>query len=140
MLDGAYGRVPFPTCWCVNRLPDWLVQKFENAYRLELVKGVPEVADEAVFTLEITEAAGWWLLQNAVALLPRALRLEERWGISTYRQRLLYRLEVFANLSARTRRLEALGAFAYTMGQRLRVRWPETPDMPLYPAFRGEAS
>jgi hypothetical protein len=22
LLDAAYGRVPFPTCWCVNRLPD----------------------------------------------------------------------------------------------------------------------
>jgi chromatin segregation and condensation protein Rec8/ScpA/Scc1 (kleisin family) len=85
------------------------------------------------------EASGWWLLMNAVSLLPLALRLDERWGISTYRQRLLHRFEAFAQRSERSRHLEALGAFAYVMGQRMRVKWPETPDMPLYPAFRDYA-
>jgi hypothetical protein len=136
MLDGAYGRVPFPTCWCVNRLPAWLVTKFETVYRLELVKAVPEVEDDATFERALMEAAGYWLLQNANALLPRALRLEERWGISTYRQRLLFRFEAFAQASARARQLEELGAFAYLMGQRMRSLWSEVQEMPLYPAFR----
>ncbi len=138
MVDGAYGRVPFPTCWCVNRLPAWLVTRFENAYRLELIKGVPAAGDDETFDRGLIEAAGWWLLKNANDLLPRALRFEQRWGISTNRQRLLYRFEVFAQASARFHQLEALGAWAYVMGQRLRAKWPEVQDMPLYPAFRDQ--
>jgi hypothetical protein len=140
LLDGSYGRVPFPTCWCVNRLPDWLAGRFETAYRLELIKGVPAAGDDAAFEKGLMEAGGWWLLQNAISLLPRALRLDERWGISTYRQRLLHRFEAFAQRSGRSGHLEALGAFAYLMGQRMRARWPEVQDMPLYPAFRDHAA
>ena len=82
------------------------------------------------------EAAGYWLLRDANALLGRALRLEERWGIATYRQRLLFRFQAFAQASARSHQLEALGAFAYLMGERMRALWPEVQEMPPYPAFR----
>jgi hypothetical protein len=136
MVDGAYGRVPFPTCGCANRLPAWLVARFENAYRLELVRAVPEVEDDATFERGLMEAAGYWLLRDANALLGRALRLEERWGIATYRQRLLFRFQAFAQASARSHQLEALGAFAYLMGERMRALWPEVQEMPPYPAFR----
>jgi hypothetical protein len=136
LLDGAYGRVPFPTCWCVNRLPEWLITKFENAYRLELMRGVPEVEDDDIFEPAIMKAAGWWLLQNAVSLLPQALRFDERWGISTLRQRLLYRFEVFARNSGRAGCLEAMGAWAYQMGQKMRAKWPEVQEMPVFAAFR----
>ena len=138
LIDGSYGRVPFPTCWCVNRLPDHLVPKFETAYRLELMKGVPKAGDDALFEKSLIEAAGYWLIENANALLPRALRLEQRWGISTYRQRLLYRFEAFSRMSARSRELEALGAWAYLMHERMRAKWPEVQDMSLYPAFRQD--
>jgi hypothetical protein len=138
MVDASYGRVPFPTCWCVNRLPNHVLPKFETAYRLELMKGAPEAGDDAFFEKSLMEAAGYWLVQNTNALMPRALRLEQRWGISTYRQRLLHRFEVFSQMSARSGHLEALGAWASVMHERMRVKWPEVQDMPVYPAFRAK--
>ncbi len=139
MLDGSYGRVPFPSCWCVNRLPDHLVTKFETAYRLAAMKGIKALGDDTTFEAGIVEAAGWWLIANANQLLPRALRLEQTWGISTYRQRLLYRFGAFVETSSRFGRLEALGAWAYEMRELMRRKWPEVRDMPLYPAFREPA-
>jgi thiamine kinase-like enzyme len=136
MVDAAYGRVPFPTCWCANRLPDYVIDGFEVAYRLELMKAVAEAGDDAFFERSLMEAAGWWLITTSNQLLPRALRFEERWGISTYRQRLLLRFEEFSRRATASGYLEALGAWAWLMHERLRARWPEVEEMPLYPAFR----
>jgi hypothetical protein len=139
-VDGAYARVPFPTCWCTNRMPEYVREGFETAYRLELMKGVPEAGDDAFFERSLTEAAGWWLIANANSLLPGALRFERRWGISTVRQRLLYRFEEFSRLSAKSGYLEALGTWAWLMHERMKVLWPEVQDMPVYPAFRKSAA
>jgi hypothetical protein len=140
VVDGAYARVPFPTCWCVNRLPEYVRESFETAYRLELMTGVPEAGDDVFFEKSLMEAAGWWLIANANSLLPGALRFERRWGISTVRQRLLYRFEEFSRLAAKSGRLEALGSWAWLMHERMKVRWPEVQDMPVYPAFRKAAA
>ena len=43
--DGCYPRVPFPTCWCVGRLPPDAVEQAVEAYRRELVKGAPGAAE-----------------------------------------------------------------------------------------------
>jgi thiamine kinase-like enzyme len=50
LIDAAYGRMMFPSCWCAGRLPDSLVSKMETAYRTELVKGCAEAQDDNVFT------------------------------------------------------------------------------------------
>ena len=35
LLDGVYGRIHFPTCWCVNRLPEDIFTRMEQVYRNE---------------------------------------------------------------------------------------------------------
>jgi hypothetical protein len=135
-VDASYLRPPFPECACCNRLPDHAVAKFESGYRLELVKAVPQAEDDALFESHLMEGFAYWTIRLANRLLPMALRLEQAWGIATYRQRLLHAFEAFSQRSSRTGRLEAFGAFAYLMGQKMRLRWPEVQDMPLYPAFR----
>jgi hypothetical protein len=30
LTEGVYGRIHFPTCWCVNRLPEPIVQRMEQ--------------------------------------------------------------------------------------------------------------
>ncbi len=139
-LDGVYPRFPFPTCWCVNRMPEWLLPPLETAYRLELMKAAPELGDDGVFEAAIVNAAAFWLISTTVQLLPQALRLDQTWGISTIRQRLLYRFGLFSQTTARFRRLEALGAWAYLMRERMRAKWHEAREMPLYPAFREDGA
>jgi hypothetical protein len=137
LVDGAYGRVPFPTCWCVNRLPQNLVSAMEASYRGELRQALYWVEDEHEWRRAVVEASAFWLLSDlAEWLLPVALNEERVWGISTFRQRLLMRLPLFAELTREYGHLPALGRLAQQVADQLAERWPELESMPLYPAFR----
>jgi hypothetical protein len=46
LLEGVYGRVPFPTCSCVNRLPAHLPGQMEIVYRRELERRCPQAGDD----------------------------------------------------------------------------------------------
>lgn len=135
LLDAAYGRVPFPTCWCVNRLPEALVPRFESTYRAELVKGCPEAGDDTIFGQAMVAACACWTIATISWNLPGTLKEDSRWGIATVRQRHLLRLETLAVATERFGYLEPLGAVARQMRARLASLWP-VEEMPLYPAFR----
>ena len=138
LLDAAYGRVPFPTCWCVNRLPEALVPRFEATYRAELVKGVPEADDDVAFGRAMVVACAYWTITTIGWNLTSVLQEDSHWGIATVRQRHLLRLETLAAATEQFGYLGALGAFARQLQATLAARWPEEP-MPLYPAFRQRA-
>jgi hypothetical protein len=139
--DGVYGHVPFPTCWCVNRLPAEIPSRMEAAYRLELMKGCPEAADDTRFHHAVVEASAHWILETTGWHLRDALKEDGKWGISTPRQRLILRLDNLAALTAAFGYLEALGATAQEIAAHLRARWPaEAAEMPLYPAFRNSSA
>jgi Phosphotransferase enzyme family len=137
LVDGAYGRVPFPTCWCVSRLPQNLVSAMETSYREELRQASSWVGDEQAWRRAVVEASAFWLVSDVAEwLLPVALKEERVWGISTFRQRLLMRLPLFTELTREYGHLPALGHLAQQFADRLVRRWPELEPMPLYPAFR----
>lgn len=137
LLDAAYGRVPFPTCWCVNRLPEALVPRYEAAYRAELVKGVPEATDDVAFGRGMVVACAFWTITTISWNLTSVLQEDSRWGIATVRQRHLLRLETLAAATEQSGYLEALGVFARQLRATLAARWP-VEAMPLYPAFRQD--
>ena len=138
LLDAAYARVPFPTCWCVNRLPAALVQRFEAAYRQAFLKGCPDIADDAIFGRELVAACAFWTIGTISWNLPRTLQEDDRWGLATVRQRHLLRLETLAAATEQFGYLEALGAMARQLRARLMQLWT-VDNMPLYPAFRQDA-
>jgi hypothetical protein len=136
LWDGVYGQVPFPTCWCVNRLPAHLPPQMEAAYRAELSKGCPQAEDDRLFQRAVVEACACWLILTT----GRYLLDEEdgQWGIATMRQRVLLRLDNFAARTEQYGYLEAMGATSRQIATRLRVLWPpEADQMPLYPAFQS---
>jgi hypothetical protein len=136
LLDGVYGRIRFPTCWCVGDIPESVVERMEVTYRKELAAAYPAVEDDAVYGKAIVEACGSWLLGNLGGMLPGALEKDGDWGIASLRQRLLKRMEVFVGLSEKTGRLEGLREVAENLLERLRLRWDgEVAPLPLYPAF-----
>lgn len=136
LFDAAYARVPFPTCWCVNRLPEELVPRFEAVYRAELAKGCPEAADDMIFGQAMVAACAFWTIATIGGSLPRTLLEDSRWGIATVRQRHLLRLETLATATQQFGYLEPLGAVARQLRARLGDLWP-MEAMPLYPAFRS---
>jgi hypothetical protein len=74
MMDAVYGRILFPTCWCVNRLPAHIAPMMEAAYREQLIEGCPEAEDDRRFQQELVHCCASWLIQNGIWLLEEARR------------------------------------------------------------------
>jgi hypothetical protein len=138
LTDGVYGRIHFPTCWCVNRLPNQIPLRMEAAYRAELVQGCPAAADDTLFQRAVVEACAYWgLVMCSWFDIPKLRAEDGTWGISTLRQRVLLRSPILARITAEAGHLEALGAAFGALADNLRATWPpEAGEMPLYPAFR----
>jgi hypothetical protein len=137
LLEGCYGRMHFPTCWCVYRLPEHIPPRMEAAYRAELVKGCPVAADDTLFYRALVEACTFWLLDwHRWMPLDRLLKSDRMIIAASDRQRLLTRLDMLVQTSEHFGYLEAVGATMRTLATRLRSLWPESEEMPLYPAFR----
>ncbi len=140
MLDGVYGWIRFPTCWCVRDIPQAVLTEMETAYRRELVKGCPAAADDARYFRGVADACAYWMLETLAHLLSRAALYEEPKGISTNRQRILVRLAAFIQVADRSGHLQDLRQTLASLLEELRRRWRD--DMPPYDAFgiRAEMS
>ena len=136
LLDGVYGWIRFPTCWCVRDLPEPVVAEMENVYRRELAQGCPAADDDTLYFRAVAEACGYWLLENMAHQFDRALQYETPKGTSTNRQRILMRMAAFCHVAQRAEHLGALRQTFAGLLQRLRDVWRD--DMPMYDAF-GQA-
>ena len=76
-------------------------------------------------------------LRSFNRLFERGRDADPKWGISTIRQRLIARLEAFAEVSESFQQLPNLRGVAERAHAVLTKRWPETEPLPLYPAFRA---
>lgn len=138
LKEGVYGRIPFPTCWCLYRMPEHMITSMEQAYRVELVKGCPVAADDTLFSTAVVEACAYWMLQAKKMLPPLAQVLERdrRLVGATDRERYLLRFLTVAQVCEQYGHLEALGATALAIVSKLQMIWPEAARVPFYPAFR----
>lgn len=145
LLDGVYGRIHFPTCWCVNRSPAYLPPLMEAAYRAELQKGCPEATDDALFGRAVVAACAFWVIDMCQWIVqrrvwyepPAPMEHDREWGIATIRQRALVRSDILARTTQEFGYLEAIGTTFAEIATKLRAIWPVEADaMPLYPAFR----
>lgn len=135
-IDIAYGRMMFPSCWCANRLPHTMVQQMENTYRAILIQQRPRLESDAIFETALVRACGYWMLKTLARHFEPALRKDLNWGISTTRQRILARLEAFIATAQAFNQLPGLRGTTRQLLERLRQRWSDVPDLPLYPAFQ----
>ena len=109
LIDGAYPRIHFPTCWCVNRLPDAVVKKAERAYRSELAKGCPQVEEDRIFDPALVGICAYWSFTTFINRLPRILEGPQTPDLSTARQRVLLRLEQAAGAAEEFGYYNAIG-------------------------------
>ncbi|HEX4216584.1 MAG TPA: hypothetical protein VIA06_24975 [Candidatus Dormibacteraeota bacterium] len=137
MLDAAYMLLPFPTCWCVNRLPDDLPNRLESAYRATLVEEGLIAAEGEAFGRALSEAMVAWFIATTHWSLTEALRERVHWGTSSHRQRLPLRAENTARICRRHRHMRLWADLAEQLADELRKRWGKEAQMPLYPAFSG---
>ena len=134
LIDGVYGRIHFPSCWCVNRFPEHIFLNMEKIYRSEFIKGCDAAKDDDLYHLGITASCATAIIQR---WYNNIMKEDGRWGIATHRQRILVRFDIFAQTTETFGVLEATGKTIKDAATKLRTLWPkETDAMPLYPAFR----
>ncbi|MFF9570862.1 phosphotransferase family protein [Streptomyces sp. NPDC014685] len=135
LVELAYLRIGFPTCWCSTAPPPPLLAEAETAYRTTWrdVTGTDAPDD-------LTDACAGWLLRGD-ALVQRAHRgttdhlaglphRDWKWGTATARQRLVHRLGTVGRMTDGGGALEELGQLAEALRQRMLARWPELRPLP----------
>ena len=135
LLDAAYWRMGFPTCWCAGTIPAVVTHRIERIYRAALDDAVPEAANADAFRREraITDFA--WLLGNLAWLLKGALAEDGVWGRATNRSRLLTYLEKAIQSAGEADILPRFRALAATWQSDVRSRWPNAMPLADFPAF-----
>jgi Phosphotransferase enzyme family len=136
LIDAAYGRMMFPSCWCSNRLPHATVQQMERTYRATLAQNCPIVEDDHVFETALVKTCGFWLLCTLTRHFEDALEKDLDFGTSTIRQRILARLETFIATAQEFNQLSGLCSVSSQLLDLLHQSWQDVPNLPLYPAFQ----
>jgi len=138
-VDMRYPRAIWPTCWCANRTPGWLIEKLDTAYRSELVKGCPAAADDRLFYQQIAAGcadAGMGFLGQG--WLDWAINKGAKLGDFRPAQQVLSRLDGFAQVSEEHNLFPIMGSTAQAAAKAIRSQLPgDFREMPIYMAFRG---
>jgi Ser/Thr protein kinase RdoA (MazF antagonist) len=133
MVELAYLRIGFPTCWCSMEQPPELLAEAEAAYSAASGRPIDE--------LVLTDACAGWLIRGD-ALVERALR-ETRdhlarvtvedwtWGTVSARDRLAYRLGVVGATAVDDGPLTETARLALRMRQAMLERWPGLRTLPI---------
>ncbi|MFF9685745.1 phosphotransferase family protein [Streptomyces sp. NPDC014623] len=136
LMELAYLRIGFPTCWCVTRAAGPLLERAETAYRTawhtETGTPLPDTG--------LADACAGWLIRGD-ALVQRAHRgttdhlarvpdEDWAWGTATARQRLAHRLGVVAGMATEDEDLRHLGALAADLRRAVLDRWPTLRPVP----------
>ena len=136
LLDGVYGRMMFPGCWCASRIPEATVLRMESTYRAELARGCSAAKDDRLFQRGIVDACAFWVLEALLRYLKRAISEDFDWGISSVRQRITARLRAFLDICEGHEHLQGVRHTFNLLHSRIETTWPtESKELPLYPAF-----
>jgi hypothetical protein len=149
LVELAYLRIGFPTCWSATAPPAPLLQEAEDAYRAAWRGATGTEAGQ-----DLSDACASWLLRGDALVqraergrldqLARAVAEDWTWGTAGARQRLLHRLDVVARMTADGAdgagsggggggggELAGLGRLAADLHRRMRARWPQLRPLPL---------
>ena len=138
-IDMRYPWALWPTCWCVNQLPEAIKRKAVAIYRAELIKGCPAASDDRLFTKQLVAGC-------ADSALPMLSRDHLQWSIEkgaklgnfVFVQQVLARLDGFAQLSEEYGHFPLMAEMSRAAAKAIRAQLlPGFQELPLYPAFRS---
>ena len=135
LLDAAYWRMGFPTCWCAGTVPAEIMHRVDRAYRVAIGAAVPVMGDDDAFRRESALIDMAWLLGNLAWLLKGALAEDGIWGRIPNRSRILTYLQRAIRSTEEADILPRLRAWAITQQANLRSRWPDATQLSDFPAF-----
>ena len=135
--DACYPLIHFPTCWCLGRLPERVIEQAMEAYRRTLAHGMAHAADEQQFARGMTDASILWAWSMFASWhMPDALSQDREWGRATVRQRILFRFRLVVEMLERHGWYPSIADTTRRSHELLSARWKNVADIPLYPAFR----
>lgn len=132
MVEAAYLRIGFPTCWCSTTQPPELLAEAEAAYSAASGRTIDEY--------ELADACTSWTIRGD-ALVERAFRERQdhlarlavedwKWWTVSARDRLAYRLGVIGALAAGDGPLGETARLAGQMREAMLARWPGLRPLP----------
>ncbi|MEV0263778.1 aminoglycoside phosphotransferase family protein [Streptomyces sp. NPDC050617] len=135
LMELAYPRIGFPTCWCVTSASVPLLERAERAYRTAWRTATGSEPEG-----DLTDACAGWLLRGD-ALVERAHREgadhlarvpheDWEWGTATARRRLAHRLAVVSRMTAAHPALTRVSTLTADMRRRMLTRWPALQPVP----------
>ncbi|MER5897117.1 phosphotransferase [Streptomyces sp. NPDC001876] len=135
LVELAYLRIGFPTCWCAMSVTGAPLAEAEGVYRAtwRSLTGTDVPGD-------LADACAGWLIRGD-ALVERAHRKsvdhlarvpaeDFEWGYVSARERLVHRLGVVADMTREHDRLHALGRLGAALAARLLERWSTLRPLP----------
>ena len=144
LVELAYLRIGFPTCWCVTDCAPALREEAEQAYREQWRA---ETGREP--SGDLADACAGWLIQGDALVqraergirdqLARVVREDWKWGTTTARGRLLYRTGVVASVAGPDSELAEVGLLSRDLRDSMLRHWPELAGASL-PTTRDFAS
>ncbi|HLB97853.1 MAG TPA: phosphotransferase [Acetobacteraceae bacterium] len=135
LIDAAYWRMGFPTCWCAGRVPDSVAERVEQAYRDAVADAIPQARTDVEFHREYAVAVVVRLFASLEWHLDSALKSDSTWGIATKRNRILWHLQSAIEATQRSASLPGLRSILQTWLTNLENRWPDVQPLPVFPAF-----
>ena len=135
LVELAYLRMGFPTCWCVTSIAAPLLRAAEHAYRTAWLLETGEQVRG-----DFTEVCIGWLLRGDALVerqargvtdqLARLAYADWQWGTVTARERLLYRLEAVTELIGEGSEHARFGKLTSAMRDAMLRRWPSLRPPP----------
>jgi aminoglycoside phosphotransferase (APT) family kinase protein len=135
LVELAYFRIGFPTCWCAMSVTAAPLAEAEAVYRATWrgLTGSDVPGD-------LADACAGWLIRgdalverahrDSVDHLARVPAEDFEWGYVSARERLVHRLGVVADLTRDHDHLHALGRLSAALAVRLMQRWPTLRPLP----------
>jgi aminoglycoside phosphotransferase (APT) family kinase protein len=137
LVELAYFRIGFPTCWCALSVTAAPLVEAETVYRAtwrDLTgRDVPgDLADACAGWLIRGDALVERAHRESVDHLARVPAEDFEWGCVSARERLVHRLGVVADLTRDHDHLHALGTLSAALAVRLLERWPTLRALPTH--------
>ncbi|MGW6290707.1 phosphotransferase [Streptomyces sp. NPDC055107] len=135
LVELAYFRIGFPTCWCAMSVTAAPLAEVEDIYRTTwralTGRDVPgDLADACVGWLIQGDALVERAHRGTVDQLARVPTEDFEWGYISARERLVHRLGVVADMTRDHDQLNAVGRLSSTLAGRLLECWPNLRPLP----------
>jgi hypothetical protein len=140
-VDLVQARLAFPSAGLGRRSSAGVHEHMERAYREELVKGIPEAADDRAFERAVVEACGHVVLTMIAELwhddssewVATAASTPER---DVRIQRLITCMHTFLDVAETLRQASSLRSTIQRIYDHVLHRWPRAEMLPYFPVFQ----